>query len=103
MVVLYEEQLLPYILSREAVELVEAVADAAETQRPQQMAPRTAPPVHLPDLCAIRSTSVSQRAHGLGDLRQHRLEVRAGTDHGQRQELHEHEKAIYANVAGVDP
>ena len=62
-----EEELLGLLLSEEAGQLVEAAEVAAATWRPRQITSVTAAPVHLPDLRAIRFTSVAQRAHGMGE------------------------------------
>ena len=70
---LYEEELLPFLLSQEARELAEDVAmEAAATEGAgpssrRAIPPQTAAPVHLPDLRAIRFTTIAQCAHGRGE------------------------------------
>jgi hypothetical protein len=67
--VLYEDELVPFLLSSKARARVEAVAAMPATARRGACAPReaTAPPLHAPDLRAIRFTSLAQRAHGCGE------------------------------------
>ena len=66
---LYEDELVPFLLSGKARARVEAAAAMPATARRGACAPReaTAPPLHAPDLRAIRFTSLAQRAHGCGE------------------------------------
>ena len=67
--VLYEDELVPFLLSSKARARVEAAAAMPATAQRGAYAPReaTAPPLHAPDLRAIRFTSLAQRAHGCGE------------------------------------
>lgn len=67
--VLYEDELVPFLLSSKARALVEAAAAMPAGARRGASAVRkaTRPPLHAPDLRAIRFTSIAQRAHGRGE------------------------------------
>ena len=66
---LYEDELVPFLRSSTARALVEAAAamPAGARRGASPVKEATRPPLHAPDLRAIRFTSIAQRAHGKGE------------------------------------
>ena len=65
-VILSEEELLPWLLSAAAKERI-AHAASRTPKAPSAIKAETANPFHKPDLRAVRFTSTAQRAHGCGE------------------------------------
>ena len=67
--VLYEDELVPFLRSSTARALVEAAAamPAGARRGASTVREATRPPLHVPDLRAIRFTSIAQKAHGFGE------------------------------------